>query len=247
MIKYEIIKELGSGDNAVVFLVAMENFSDKQFALKVIKDNSEDIRKEIIIHKKAGSIGIAPPIISDFVDVHAYVTNPLEIGMDGQKRGILMPLIETFVEKNSMSHKHQKELVRKTWIMILNGIIHNDLHQGNVGIMDDKAVIFDFGLAEEIPKPSNLTIMRQLLISQLFSLLTTVGCNENNKINLCGDQPIHNAIYYVKTHRNDDCEILSQMLGDRYDPCQALASKKAGKQESKESANFMQFVKKTFT
>ena len=239
--QYKIIEELGKGDNAIVFLVERQNEKlereNEKFALKVIKVNSVDITKEIEIHRKAGGLGIAPPILEDFDDVRTYVTNPFQIGMNGPKRGILMPLITAF--KDSMSHVHQKELVRATWIMILNGIIHNDLHQGNVGIMGDKAVIFDFGLAEEIPKPSNLTIMRQLLISQLFSLLTTVGCNENNKINLCGNHPIHNAIYNVKTHRNDDCETLSQMLGS--DPC----NKKAGTQESKESANFMQFVKKT--
>ena len=240
MIKYEIIEELGSGDNAVVFLV--ENFfSREQFALKVIRENTEAIQKEIDIHKKAGGLGIAPPIEDDFENVREYVTNPEAIGMRGPKRGILMPVIKTFVDKDSMSDEYQEELVRKTWKMVLNGIIHNDLHQGNVGIMDDKAVIFDFGLAEEIPKPSNLTIMRQLLISQLFSLLTTVGCNGNNKINLCGEQPIHNAIYNVKRHRTDDCVALTKMLG--VSPCQALAS---NNQESKESGNFMQFVKKTF-
>ena len=243
--QYKIIKKLGKGDNAIVFLVERQNEKlereNEKFALKVIKENTEAIQKEIDIHRKAGKLGIAPPILEDFKDVHTCVTNPLEIGMDAPSRAILMPFIETFVDKDSMSPKHQRELVRETWIMILNGIIHNDLHQGNVGIMDDKAVIFDFGLAEEIPKPSNLTIMRQLLISQLFSLLTTVGCNGNNKINLCGEQPIHNAIYNVKRHRTDDCVALTKMLG--VSPCQALAS---NNQESKESGNFMQFVKKTF-
>ena len=237
---YEIKKELGSGDNAVVFLVKKSS-SREQFALKVMRENTEAIQKEIDIHKKAGKLGIAPPILEDFENVRESVTNPLKIGMRGPKRGILMPLIKTFV--------------RATWKMVLNGIIHNDLHQGNVGIMANEAVIFDFGFAEQIPDeqiPSNLTIMRQLLISQLFSLLTTVGCNRNNKINLCGDQPIHNVIYYVKSHGKNDCEILSEILkGSKYHPCQPLTSKKDGGEEKageeEKAANYMQFVKKKFT
>ena len=46
----------------------------------------------------------------------------------------------------------------------------------------------------------------------------TNGCNRNNTIDLCGDQPIHNAIYDIKAHTEASLDSLDKLLGPDIDP-----------------------------
>jgi predicted Ser/Thr protein kinase len=141
-------------------------------------------------------------------------------GQPNALQGIVMEIIQPIWlgdnDKDTITPHHQQQLVSKTWRMIKLGIIHNDLHQGNVGILNGNACIYDFGEAEFIDPERvallPLVVIRQLLVSQLYSLLTREGCNHNNNIDLCGDRPIHNAIYYVKSHTEDDIARLNNMI-----------------------------------
>ena len=234
---------LAAGDNAVVVTVIMEKISKtKEFALKIITNGAaqKDILRETNIQFYASKNGIAPKIIGYTSNIWNYIQNPKELitymqtnladkGIVPMKtrrnpnpepaplQGIVMEIIQPIWvgdgKKDTITVPHQQQLVSKTWKMVQLGIIHNDLHQGNVGILNGEACIYDFGEAEIIqgvPLPS--VVMRQLLVSQLYSLLTREGCNHNNNIDLCGDMPIHDAIYYVKSHTAQDLSLLENMI-----------------------------------
>jgi len=215
---YKIKNILGRGDNAIVYLVERDK---KQFALKVIEKNTPQIDREIAVQKKAADLGCAPKILDDVFNIDIEQETFKARG----ERAIVMEIIKTFKGAKTILHKYQKDLMQRTWILLKNGIIHNDLHQGNVGIRKEgrtwRGVIFDFGEAELIPPPKNNTIIRQLMVAQLFSMLTsggTSGCNTNNTINLCGNQPIHNAIYDIKKHSEESLDDLDKLLGPDIDP-----------------------------
>lgn len=233
---------VAAGDNAVVVTVIMEKISKtKEFALKIITNGADqkDILKETNIQIYASRNNIAPKIIGYTSNIWKYITNPeglktklADKGIVPMKtrrnpnpepaplQGIVMEIIQPIWvgdgKKDTITVPHQQQLVSKTWRMVQLGIIHNDLHQGNVGILNGEACIYDFGEAEiinvqSVPLPP--VVMRQLLVSQLYSLLTREGCNHNNNIDLCGDNmPIHDAIYFVKSHTNDDLTLLNNMI-----------------------------------
>lgn len=224
---YKLKKILGQGDNAIVFLVERDG---KEYALKVIRSNTPQINKEIAIQKKAADLGCAPKI---YEDVENVSIEQGEFNVHGE-RAIVMEIIKTFEGKDKISFRYQKDLIQRTWILLQNGIIHNDLHQGNIGIRKEgrqwRGIIFDFGEAEVIAPPTNNTIIRQLLVAQLFSMLTsggTSGCNKNNTIDLCGNQPIHNAIYDIKRHDKDSLDDLDKLLGPDIDPRDYVAESMA--------------------
>lgn len=215
---YKIKSILGKGDNAVVFLVERDK---QQFALKVIEKNTPKIDREIAVQKRAADLGCAPKILDDVINIDIEQGKFKARG----ERAIVMEIIKTFDGAKTILDRYQVDIMRRTWILLKNGIIHNDLHQGNVGIRKEgrkwRGVIFDFGEAEVIPPPKNNTVIRQLMVAQLFSMLTsggTNGCNRNNTIDLCGDQPIHNAIYDIKAHTEASLDSLDELLGPDIDP-----------------------------
>ena len=202
MIKgYTIRKQLGFGANAVVYEATKDG---KEYAMKFIRETSDSIDREIRIHQRAMELKCAPQIIEDFTQVR--------LKKQKYARALVMEKISTF--KREIPRQHQIEIMQNTWILLENGIIHNDMHQGNIGLLNQRGIIFDFGEAEEIDPPTNKVILRQLFICQLYALITSNGCNSNNKIVLCGEQPIHDAIYYVRAHKPEGLEQLNELLGD---------------------------------
>ena len=233
----EVIRVVAAGANAVVVTVIMEKLSKtKEFALKIITNGASqgDILKETNIQIYASKNGIAPRVFGYTSNIWEHITNrevlerrlakffpkktrlnpnPEPVPLQGIVMEIIQPIWVGDGNRNTITVPHQQQLVSKTWKMVQLGIIHNDLHQGNVGILNEEACIYDFGEAEIIqgvPLPS--VVMRQLLVSQLYSLLTREGCNHNNNIDLCGDMPIHDAIYYVKSHTAQDLSLLENMI-----------------------------------
>ena len=215
---YTIGKKLGSGDNAVVYEATKDG---EKYAMKFIRETSDAINREIRIHKKAMNLGCAPQIYEDFIDVkHKGIK---------YARALVMEKISTFNGKTKITDQQQIDIMQQTWILLENGIIHNDMHQGNIGLLNRHGIIFDFGEAEEIDPPANKVILRQLFICQLYALITSDGCNLNNRISLCGDNPIHNAIYQVRAHKPYGLEELNRLLGEGIDPCVRNMSNKKRK------------------
>ena len=212
---YSIGAFLGEGDNARVYLAEK---GGKQYAMKFITENTPEIVHEISIHKAAAKLGCAPNIYEDFSNIEHEGTV--------YARAIVMDLIQTF-DSQSIPDDIQIDIIQRTWKLIQHGIIHNDLHQGNVGMRQERGrmrgVIFDFGEAERIDPPTNCVVLRQLLVSQLYALITKTDCNVNNTISLCGDQPIHDAIYLIRKHSPESLEELENLIGVR---CQRTSKRK---------------------
>lgn len=239
----QVVDYVAAGDNAVVVIVNMIGHTGP-LALKIITNDASqgDILNETSIQIYASKNGIAPGVFGYTDDIWNYIQNPEYLitymkqklankilrkifkrrgrGAPNALQGIVMEIIQPIWvgdgNRNTITELHQQQLVSKTWRMVQLGIIHNDLHQGNVGILNGKACIYDFGEAEFIdPERVALlpsVVMRQLLVSQLYSLLTREGCNHNNNIDLCGDMPIHDAIYFVKSHTAQDLSLLENMI-----------------------------------
>lgn len=237
----QVVDYVAAGDNAVVVIVNMSGKS-KPLALKIITNGAgqEDILKETNIQIYASQHDIAPQVFGYTVNIWNYIQNPEDLitymktklankilrkifkrgGVPKALQGIVMEIIQPIWvgddNRDTITPHHQQQLVSKTWRMVQLGIIHNDLHQGNVGILKGNACIYDFGEAEIINVQSVAlppVVTRQLLVSQLYSLLTRAGCNHNNNIDLCGyNQPIHDAIYFVKSHTARDLSLLENMI-----------------------------------
>ena len=238
----QVVDYVAAGDNAVVVIVNMIGHTGP-LALKIITNGASqgDILNETSIQIYASKNGIAPGVFGYTDDIWEHIQNPEYLitymkqklankilrkifkrrGAPNALQGIVMEIIQPIWvgdgNRNTITELHQQQLVSKTWRMVQLGIIHNDLHQGNVGILNGKACIYDFGEAEFIDPERvallPLVVIRQLLVSQLYSLLTREGCNHNNNIDLCGDRmPIHDAIYYVKSHTAQDLSLLENMI-----------------------------------
>ena len=207
-------KMLGSGDNAVVYEATKNGTT---FAMKLIKRNTKSMQQEISIHKEAAALGCAPKIFADF--------GRMTVKGRTYARALIMEIIRPF----NTADTTQMDIIQRCYILLQNGIIHNDLHQGNVGVRlengEERGIIFDFGEAERIAPPTDKVVLRQLLVAQLYALLTDKGCNYNNTLSLCGDAPIHDAIYLIRAHTKKSLSELNKLLGDDIDPRSELELK----------------------
>lgn len=101
------------------------------------------------------------------------------------------------------SVEFQRSVVTAIKALTKSGILHNDLHAGNVMANDaGRAVLIDFDLSSVI-KPKDPAIEDQLVLAQLYALIDS--CNSNTRMNICledepEDQPgtIASEIYAIR-------------------------------------------------
>jgi len=176
---------IGTGENAVVHS-AVDN-KGTPLAMKIIQGGANNLalQHEIEMHKRAQESQITARIYACY-----KAGDNLHVVMDS-----LQPYSEFKTTK-----KYERDLICKVWKMIQAGIIHNDLHQGNVGrLTSGEAVIFDFGFAKLVDAHTTTLVQEQLVIAQLYSLLENHehGCNTNNVKNLCNSAFV-DEIYNIK-------------------------------------------------
>ena len=114
------------------------------------------MRKEIEIQQEAAKLGIAPQIHS--VDSEPKQTpNKFRIEMDRCSAPVY----------NSES---AKQLVKSIAVMIDGGIVHNDLHQGNIMTLQGELKIIDYGFAKAIQKPTidESNLLQAMHLAQLL-------------------------------------------------------------------------------
>ena len=84
-------------------------------------------------------------------------------------------------------------------IYFVEGIIHNDIHDGNWGVTDEGIVIYDFGYSAQLFDPSNVE-EKELYMDLMFN----VRCNKMKFISLICQKlttpPITNFEEYINTH-----------------------------------------------
>lgn len=217
----KVIKELGRGDVGVAYELEsgtqLQNISNAlnssgQYVLKeVLVQNAKELKQlteEICIGRYLGELGIAPRIYSCWVCVSAGNGNNTKATTTKKqqfpvKGYYVMDKIEHIWEKlypsNSEKTKHTKaapaaleeKLVDVLATMVKAGIIHQDCHPGNIGILKDgRPVIFDFGFSIRVS--DQITLPEVILMSQLYIVI------EQYDKSIMYDSKIYDTIYEIR-------------------------------------------------
>ena len=120
---------------------------------------------------------------------------------------LLILSIDNFDKSKKLNQKNQKGFVEMVARLVAVGLIHNDLHYGNIGKLpgkDGQIVLFDYGLAQLIDPPTHILVYAQIVMAQLYSLIDS--CNNNNVKTFndyCGkNNPIVDTINGIR--KNDE-------------------------------------------
>lgn len=191
-----VTTELGRGDIGVAYELkpGVQNtninhaLSDKAtYVLKeVIIKNAKELKKfedEVCIGKYLGEMGLAPRIYNCWVCVQKDAKKQFPL-----KGYYIMEKIHKIWEEEYPSHhpeasrdsalnhtapkKVQQQLVAALERMISAGIIHQDCHPGNIGIMQDgRIVLFDFGFSLVASEPIPDVLKNTILMSQIYIVI----------------------------------------------------------------------------
>lgn len=178
-----IEKTLGSGDFGTTYSLAKEIFpgSSSKSAMSAVKPDGKlvlkkiklmgikqptitDYEREICVQRGLGSSGISPKIHDCWIcpdmkenQLYGYIIMDRMTDMWESKYGTKLA-----------SKEHQTQLICAIIRMVQLGYLHQDLHIGNIGFMDDNVVIFDFGLSIPITGCEKEPHMSLCVASQLF-------------------------------------------------------------------------------
>lgn len=155
--RYQLIKKIGGGGMAVVFL-AHDNYLDRQVAIKLLRDEYVDDPEFIRqFQKEAKAIAKLS---------HQNIVNIYDFGQDGNITYLVMEYVEGQTLKDIIAQKGQLpvEQILDYGIQICHGmaqahnqqIVHKDLKPHNIMIDKNGVVkVTDFGIAQAV---NNLTI-----------------------------------------------------------------------------------------
>lgn len=148
--RYAIVRELGSGGMAVVYLARDQRY-DRDVALKVLKPDlsaaigAERFLREIAITARLNHPHILPLLDSGEADGFLYYVMPHVSGgslRQLMRRGTLLPLdhVVRITEQvaSALDHAHRV------------GVIHRDIKPENILLSEDQAVVADFGIAKAV-------------------------------------------------------------------------------------------------
>jgi hypothetical protein len=171
---YKKCKELGRGDYGHAYLADISKPAKRKLVLKEIlfedpSSTPEMFDRETAIGEELGEIGKAPKIYAKW--------------KTSDKGYYLMDLLSSDWKhiygdslKGKDSERHQSEFMEAITEMVTSGYLHQDCHKGNVGFVkngvDDKVVLFDFGLTVQFDS-ENLDVNEIFLltISQFYILI----------------------------------------------------------------------------
>jgi tRNA A-37 threonylcarbamoyl transferase component Bud32 len=210
----KIIKELGRGDVGIAYEIepgAQANSistamnPDGKYVLKEVRiANEHEMRQfssEICIGKYLGELKIAPRIYDCWVC--AKSENTSQYPVTGY---YIMDKMEKIWDKEYPSNSDnkiplrpaplemEKKLVKVLETMVKAGIIHQDCHPGNIGILKDgRVVLFDFGFA--IFSHEKMTQPETILMSQLYMVL------EHYDKPIMYDSYLYDVIYQIRQNK----------------------------------------------
>jgi serine/threonine-protein kinase len=150
--RYEIRQSLGKGGMGEVFL-AFDRSTQQSVALKVVRDESrlpgddEALRQEALLARSVGH-----PNVCRVHDLAPSPWGPILVmeHINGQT-------LHTHIRRKKAQGGYKADEFRKiAWEVCAGlaaiheaGLVHGDLKPGNVMVTDDRAIILDFGFAQE--------------------------------------------------------------------------------------------------
>lgn len=173
---YKVIKSIGKGAYGEAFLIEKD---DKQYAVKVIEiekyifnfdfldHNIDDLHNEINSLKKLGLHGISPKLYDYYMCRNEMGDYKLYIFMEYMNMGSLSNYLDN--PDNVFTKEMKRQLKSKIKKMHSYGIIHDDIHQGNVLLHKDEKTgkielfIGDFGLSKNKDKLVKNIVTRNTL------------------------------------------------------------------------------------
>ena len=173
--RYKILKTIGKGGMAVVYL-AKDETDDRKVALKVLKPDSHErmftrIQREATIVSKIKHPNVVEIFRHGIFEDNYFLAMELVVGQDLKKRirkendkGRGLKPVEAFLFLDQMldAFVHTHEM----------GIIHRDIKPANILIDDkDRLYLTDFGIAKANQEHFDETIFEQ----QLTKVNTTLG------------------------------------------------------------------------
>jgi len=170
---------IGQGEQGVVY----KHVENDAWVIKVVHDRAA-IQGEVAMQRRMACIGVAPRII------------------DVTDNEVTMERIVPLRKNEIISIREQEQLVNLVLQSVAVGLLHNDLHQGNIGrsFSSGNMVMFDFGFTTMFNAPDELeeSVYLQIVAAQLYALLDP--CNTNNSTGwLCDPKsPVVNAIYTIR-------------------------------------------------
>ena len=133
-------KLLGKGGYGQTYLASKGNFKYAVKVQEITNIEISDLKKEIKLTKKMGKLGVGPKLY-DYYICKEDNKNKLFMVMEYMSGG---DLYTWFSDGNKLTAKLKKDAKKKLKIMHDNGIIHNDLHEGNIFIQIGNLNIFLF-------------------------------------------------------------------------------------------------------
>lgn len=149
--KYEMIKELGEGGNAKVFLVKDKKTSN-DYALKTLYNKSEEKKSRFIdeihiIYQNSDIKGIIP--IIDYSEKEYWYTMPIAISVidyiKSEKKEVKEIIFGVIELAETLEKLHSR------------GIAHRDIKPSNLYYFEGRYCLGDFGLVEFPDNPNDFT------------------------------------------------------------------------------------------
>lgn len=188
---FKLTKLIGKGSFGAVY----EHPDDPDLVVKRAPNISES---EINMHKIMACLNVAPQL-------HA-------VGKDM----VIMDRVRTLERDERISVTDQRALVVLVAKSVAAGLLHNDLHQGNIGWRRDAMVMFDFGFTMQIKPIQDVAVYLQVVMAQLYGLIEP--CSKEN-VSWCHAEDGENTVVtdVIYGIRTNNPEIIRWLLTIRQD------------------------------
>ena len=172
---------LGEGEGAKIYAL------DAHRVMKIFKSTAK-FEHEVRVLRKLRAIGVGP-----------------QATLGPRANSLVMPRLYPITRADLSAPSFQRALVRQVVTMVDHGLLHNDLHVGN--IMRSRArtpVIVDFDLAKTVRPPRGV-VLDQLVLAQLYAIIDPANTHNHlspkwlhHTTEALVNGPIVNTIYAIR-------------------------------------------------
>lgn len=227
-------KKLGEGETSTIYEYKCD---PKNYVVKVVKHKKscDGVRSRLRIERQMqarfAARDAAPRVYSHKLDngldtVHTADTENTEnTDSDSEIDWFVMERVVPLQNGDMLTEHEQCRIIRLLVATIRDGLLHNDLHQRNIGraVSDNRILFLDFGCATAAP-PSVIPLIQHnsfllwgILLGQLYTVVESE--NQNNMLLDLSKSTIMDAIYLIRQNKIADLEklLLEQIIEPTHD------------------------------